>query len=70
MQMICRIRVLSFLKLFTIDIHFKGKAKEKLIKMKTIFNGNIRILKMIVKMTYHILLSTLDIFEECRKYKQ
>ncbi len=35
--------------------------------MGKILEGNIKLFKMIVKMIYQIVISALDIFEECRK---
>lgn len=32
-------------------------------------NGNMKLLKMVVKMFFHIILSALDIIEECKKFK-
>lgn len=37
--------------------------------METNIKGNTRLLKMVIKMIFHVVLSILDIFEECKKYK-
>lgn len=32
-------------------------------------NGNMKLLKMAVKMFFHIIISVLDVIEECKKFK-
>ena len=38
--------------------------------MKTVNNGNLKLLKLFVKMLFQIAMSVLDIIEECKKKSQ